>query len=74
MKKSQKKQAQKKGQWGGRRENQTGRPKNDPSGKAVTVSLSMSPTLHRQLSEKATSRDMTVNDAIREAIRAWVDR
>ena len=70
MKKRVKKQEQKDG-WGGARPNSGPKPK-APSEKAVTVSLSMPPTLHRQLSEKAASRDMTVNDAIREAIRAWV--
>ena len=72
MKKSQKQTTQKKNTWGGARPGTGPKPK-DPSEKAVTVSLSMPGTLHRQLSAKATARKKTVNDAIREAIAAWVE-
>ena len=70
----------KKGQWGGNRPNQTGRPKGtgkpikDPADKAKTVSLSLSADLHARLAECAETDGLTVNDAIREAITAWVKR
>jgi predicted HicB family RNase H-like nuclease len=40
--------------------------------KAVTISLSMSGELHRQLKSKAESAGITVNDAIRDAVRRWI--
>lgn len=61
-----------KGQWGGRRSNQTGRPAKDPADKAVTVSLSMPGDLHRKLKDRAEADGLTVNDAIRVAVAKYV--
>ena len=65
-------------QWGGPREN-AGRkagiptgPYKSPEEKAITVSLSMPGDLHRKLAARSESEGLTVNDAIREAIAAWV--
>ena len=72
-----KKKEQKSG-WGGRRDNQTGRPKGTgkpikaSQDKAVTVSLSMPGKLHAALAARAEAEGKSVNDVVREAITAWV--
>ncbi|MDR1959978.1 MAG: ribbon-helix-helix domain-containing protein [Planctomycetaceae bacterium] len=48
------------------------KPIKQPEQKAVTISLSMPGELHRQLKSKAEAAGITVNDAIREAIRVWI--
>jgi len=64
----------KKGQWGGKRPNQTGRPPIEQGYKSVAVSLMIPGSIYQRIQVKAESEDVSVNDVIREVLKKNFDK
>ena len=65
-----KKAAKKKGQWGGKRENQTGRPKIYDE-KTITFSVSMPPSLIEKLDTYAESEGVSRSKVLTKIVAEW---
>ena len=67
-----KKTPESKGQRGGRRPNQTGRPKGtvkDPTEKAKTISFSVSADIYAALAERAEKQGVLVTEIVRTVVK-----